>query len=108
MTWAEWNESKDAYKRARSGTMKPFNELADSNGTHLKSYVETMQEKAADHGLLTVNLFFNPDEGDPSKAFHAVSNSEEFVNILAAYLLWVKRCQNAPAPPKEDIKVVSH
>lgn len=87
--------------------MKPFNELTDANGTHVKSYVETLQEKAADHGLLTVNLFFNPDEADPSKAFHAISNSEEFINIMAAYLLWVKRSQNIPAPTKEDIKVVS-
>jgi hypothetical protein len=87
--------------------VKPFNELTDANGTHVKSYVETLQEKAADHGLLTVNLFFNPDEADPSKAFHAISNSGEFVNILAAYLLWVKRSQSIPGPAEEDIKVVT-
>jgi hypothetical protein len=88
------------------GSVKKFGQLKDDNGTTLKTYVEMMQEKAADHGLLTVNIFFNPDESDPEKAFHTVSNSGEFVNILAAYLLWVKRSQSIPGPEESNIEVV--
>jgi hypothetical protein len=86
--------------------MKNFGQLKDDNGTTLKTYVEMMQEKAADKGLLTVNLFFNPDEKDPEKAFHAISNSGEFINILAGYLLWVKRSQSIPGPEEAKIGVV--
>lgn len=105
MTWAEWNESKDAYKRAQGGTMKPFNELADSNGTHLKSYVETMQEKAADHGWLSVSLFFNPDEKDDAR-FHFVSNVENFKDLLMLGTSYVVRAQAMPAPADKEKEIV--
>jgi hypothetical protein len=86
--------------------MKQFKSLTDANGSSVKTYVELMQEKAADHGWLSVSLFFNPDEAEPEKAFHVISNSGEFVNILAGYLLWVKRSQSIPGPEEVNIGVV--
>ena len=80
--------------------MKKFSELADDNGTTLKTYVEMMQEKAADHGWISLSLFLNPDDPDPSTGYHVISNSEVFINIMAGYLLYVKQAQNVPGPEK--------
>ena len=85
--------------------MKKFNELADSNGTSVKTYVEMMQEKAADHGWLTVNVFFNPDaKGDDR--FHFASNIENFDELLMLAAAYAAKAQQLPAPPNKEIGVV--
>jgi len=87
--------------------MKKFNELKDPNGVAVKTYVEMAQEKAADHGWLTVSVFFNPDlKGD--KRFHYVSNIDNFEEVLqlgAAYTVGAER-RSAPVDP-ETTKLVT-
>lgn len=90
---------------------KNFNALKDHNGTTVKHYVELTQEKAADHGWLSVNVFFNPDEKGADR-FHFKSNIENFEEVLglgAAYALSLKKAAEAPAAPtpEKEIEVVS-
>ena len=84
--------------------MKKFNELED-NGTRVQTYVELMQEKAADHGWLSVSLFFNPDEKDDAR-FHFVSNVENFKDLLMLGTSYGVRAQEMPAPADKETEIV--
>ena len=83
---------------------KNFNALKDHNGTTVKHYVELTQEKAADHGWLSVNVFFNPDEKGAER-FHFKSNIENFEEVL----LLGAAPDAPPVPePEKEIQVVSN
>jgi hypothetical protein len=86
--------------------MKKFRDLED-NGVHVQTYVELMQEKAADHGWLAVSMFFNPDEKDDAR-FHFVSNVENFQDLLMLGTAYAARGRAMPAPAEKEkeIKVV--
>ena len=91
---------------------KNFNALKDHNGTTVKHYVELTQEKAADHGWLSVNVFFNPDEKGAER-FHFKSNIENFEEVLmlgAAYAASLRKAPDAPPvpEPEKEIQVVSN